>query len=1025
MAERAGVVSVDVEPGLQGIGSKIDGYMRSLKPFGFKAELVSKVSDDLGRESKLGQKSLDSISTTKAQGQLNQLGSTGDRELGRLGSKLNLTGAQMGIIGAAAVGVGVKILGSLRPAVDAASDLGEASSYAAQVFGDSFKEIDKFAAGAATTLGQSKQEAIEGATTFATFGKAAGLAGGELVGFSTGLVKLATDMASAKNTSTADAITAIGAALRGESEPIRNYGVLLDDATLRQEALSLGIIATSKDALTPQQKVLAAQSAIFKQTKDSQDDFKRTSDGLAGSQKIAAAEAANAAADFGEKLAPALAAVTSAGAKALGVLNSIPGATATVGVGVAALGGVSILGGVVTSILGARRAIGEYRADLAKTATETGRVGFTGSAAFGKLGGAIKIAGGVLAAVGITEGVLGIVNSLKEMDRKGRDALNSFAGAAGEAGDQILAGFNEIARVEDNTAELSAIWKSVGTEFKFAGQGIVRDIEYFQQAFEKISTTQPVEQVRAFIDAARAQNDQLDHSSTAYKETKKLLDVWAESTGLAEKAQGKQTKATQLGADALDKFGFKIDEMKGKYGQYIDALNNTTDPFQNATDATDERIKATKDVADAEAEVSSLRAGGVKDSNAAAEAERKLADATESVVSAKRSQAAAYRDLANANRDLADLEADLAHVDPNRDPNRYRELSEKVRDAKDSQLNAQDRVASAADSVRSSEQSVVDARKDQAGTTDDLASAEGRLEDARKRQRDAVEKEDAALAALNDEVDKHPDLLKDSFDAIDQYAKRNGLAADEVARWKWAEIDALAAAQARKAYMDANPEGGGGASPTTKPTGSVGPVNPAHPLPGREVAPKEKISYAEGVKLRLHARKFDPAMQLWSDTRDGKTWYWVPSLNAWARYAMGGLVDGTGDTDTVPIMATPGEFVVTKSQVQRLGAGNLAALNDGRAKVVPLGGGATASTPSGGAATVTAASPTESATVVELRALRGDLAALTATVGNLANVTYAPTIHARPDQVRPTMAESLRASRADSWTEHGRVLTGV
>jgi hypothetical protein len=39
---------------------------------------------------------------------------------------------------------------------------------------------------------------------------------------------------------------AIGSALRGEFEPIRQYGVLLDDATLRNRALKLGLIESAK-----------------------------------------------------------------------------------------------------------------------------------------------------------------------------------------------------------------------------------------------------------------------------------------------------------------------------------------------------------------------------------------------------------------------------------------------------------------------------------------------------------------------------------------------------------------------------------------------------------------------------------------------------------------------------------------------------------------------------------------------------------------------------------------------------------
>ena len=40
------------------------------------------------------------------------------------------------------------------------------------------------------------------------------------------------DLASFHNTSPEEAIEAIGSAFRGEAEPMRKYGVLLDDASL-------------------------------------------------------------------------------------------------------------------------------------------------------------------------------------------------------------------------------------------------------------------------------------------------------------------------------------------------------------------------------------------------------------------------------------------------------------------------------------------------------------------------------------------------------------------------------------------------------------------------------------------------------------------------------------------------------------------------------------------------------------------------------------------------------------------------
>jgi len=199
--------------------------------------------------------------------------------------------------GAFAVKIGVE-------AVKAASDLSETISKVGVLFGKTSKDIEKFAEGAASSLGQTKQQALDAAATFATFGKAAGLSGQDLSKFSIDFVKLSSDLASFNNTSPEQAINAIGSALRGEAEPLRAYGVLLDDASLRQEALALGIISTTKNALTPQQKVLAAQALIYKQTGAAQGDFERTSDGLANKTRILTAQLENAKTTIGTALLP-------------------------------------------------------------------------------------------------------------------------------------------------------------------------------------------------------------------------------------------------------------------------------------------------------------------------------------------------------------------------------------------------------------------------------------------------------------------------------------------------------------------------------------------------------------------------------------------------------------------------------------------------------------------------------------------------------------------------------------------------
>ena len=53
------------------------------------------------------------------------------------------------------------------------------------------------------------------------------------------------------------------------------------------------------------------------------------------------------------------------------------------------------------------------------------------------------------------------------------------------------------------------------------------------------------------------------------------------------------------------------------------------------------------------------------------------------------------------------------------------------------------------------------------------------------------------------------------------------------------------------------------------------------------------------------------------------------------RFATGGYVPGSGNRDTVPAMLTPGEFVIRKKAVEKIGVGKLAALN--RNKGGPVG----------------------------------------------------------------------------------------
>lgn len=316
-------------------------------------------------------------------------------------SKINQVTSAVAGIGVAAAGLS-KATGFITQAAGAASDLAETTSKVGQIFGDASEEVLKFSQGTAKSIGQSSQQALDAAATFGIFGKAAGLAGGDLAKFSTDFTVLASDLASFNNTSPQDAINALGAALRGESEPLRRYGVLLNEDALKAEALSLGLtkanVSTTKVALAQakaqkaakayadaikkygdqsgeaaekqallekaqqdlskatsgvsekldqSQKILAAQSLIYKQTADAQGDFARTSDGLANSQRILEASQADLNTNLGQAFLPIMKEVTRVVQIAVDIFTALPGPIQTLVVGfgllVATIGPLIIL----------------------------------------------------------------------------------------------------------------------------------------------------------------------------------------------------------------------------------------------------------------------------------------------------------------------------------------------------------------------------------------------------------------------------------------------------------------------------------------------------------------------------------------------------------------------------------------------------------------------------------------------------------------------------------------------------------
>jgi hypothetical protein len=208
-------------------------------------------------------------------------------------------GAFMGVTVAAGA-----LVGGISSAIESASNLNETISKTQVVFGEASPAILKWGETSATAFGMSKNAALGAAAQYGNLFVSLGLAEQESADMSRSLVELAGDLASFNNVDPTEALDALRSGLVGETEPLRRFGVNLNDATLRQKALELGLISSVKEGLTPAVKAQASYALILDQTKTAQGDFARTSDGLANQQRIASARLEDAMARIGSAILP-------------------------------------------------------------------------------------------------------------------------------------------------------------------------------------------------------------------------------------------------------------------------------------------------------------------------------------------------------------------------------------------------------------------------------------------------------------------------------------------------------------------------------------------------------------------------------------------------------------------------------------------------------------------------------------------------------------------------------------------------
>lgn len=242
----------------------------------------------------------------------------------------------------------------LKSTFTAAKDLGESVNAVNVSFGASSKEILDWGKNNAASFGLSQRAFNQLAVPMGAILKNTGIDMGTVSDKTISLTERAADMASVFNVDVSEALEAIQAGLRGESDPLEKFGVGLNAAAVEAKALA-DTGKQSAAALTDQEKMLARVALIMEQTSQVQGDFANTSDDAANAQRIATAEMENAQAVIGQALLPVMAALMSVLAEVARWFQGLPGPIQTV------IGVVGILGGVfvilATKIVAAKAAL--------------------------------------------------------------------------------------------------------------------------------------------------------------------------------------------------------------------------------------------------------------------------------------------------------------------------------------------------------------------------------------------------------------------------------------------------------------------------------------------------------------------------------------------------------------------------------------------------------------------------------------------------------------------------------------------
>lgn len=264
-----------------------------------------------------------------------------DRNLSNLGSKMGNFARPVQL--AATVALGAITAMSYQAARRAEAVDGAFE----QVFRDMPAEASKATAAISNEFGRLETDIKDNFTQLRAVVSALGVDAQTSLGIVDQLQRRSLDMAAFKDVSDAEAFRAVISGITGETEPLKRFGVVLNETAVATELVRLGFKGKAKDA-SESAKVVARTNIILRQTAEVSGQVAREAETLAEKEKRARDEFVETAEKFGKQFLPVAAKVLGWATDALKAFNNLPSGVQVAGV---ALLGLVAAGGPIAMVI--------------------------------------------------------------------------------------------------------------------------------------------------------------------------------------------------------------------------------------------------------------------------------------------------------------------------------------------------------------------------------------------------------------------------------------------------------------------------------------------------------------------------------------------------------------------------------------------------------------------------------------------------------------------------------------------------